>query len=322
MKKRLTYLILVTFTFSVTLLAQNNYEAKYTATAPTIDGSSQDTCWTNASWHPIDQLWLGAQPTTADFSGKFKVRWDANKLYVLTEIVDDSLSDKTVDALTSYWEDDSWEIFVDENHSGGDHETNYNAFAYHVSKYFDVVDVGTDGAPHVYNSNLTARMTRSGNIYTWEASINVYTDAYVYGASNNPVASLVNNKIIGFAVAYSDNDGASTRDCFMGSETINAADKNVGYKTADVFGALKLVGNPLSVLGDNDGNVESNFSPNPAMDMIHLPENTEVKILDTYGHVLLRNEGKSTLDVSLLASGLYLVEITNQGKTTIKKMIK
>jgi len=245
MTHQLRFLLKTGLVLLLTLVAQlsvaRDYEAPRAQTAPVIDGVGSDACWALANWYYIDQTWLGSTPSAADFSGRFKVTWDANKLYILGEITDDVLSDKTAAPLVNYWEDDCFEVLLDEDKSGGDHERSYNAFAYHISTLLDAVDIGVDGNPHLFNDHVDVKWTKNGTVYTWEVAITVYTDAFVYGAENNPKANLTVNKQMGLALAYCDNDGGNSRDNFMGSEIVNGPDKNIAYKTADIFGTLTLV---------------------------------------------------------------------------------
>jgi glucose/arabinose dehydrogenase/PKD repeat protein len=219
----------------------NNYKATRAQTAPVIDGNGSDACWNSATWYDVNYLWLGVQPSSADFTGKFKVTWDANKLYVIAEITDDVLNDNYPNPTTSYWEDDTWEIFLDENHSGGGHENTYNAFAYHISSIYDIVDSDL-GTARLFNNHATVTRTKTGNVYTWEAAFDVYTSAYVYAnGTSNPKATLTLGKMMGFSMAYCDNDGGTTRQSFIGSENVPGTNKNVAYINADVFGNLELV---------------------------------------------------------------------------------
>jgi len=236
-------LILLSLFISILSFAGNgnNYKAPRAQVAPTIDGNGSDACWTNAVWYDVNYLWLGVQPSAADFTGKFKVTWSANKLHVLAEITDDVLGDNYANPTSNYWEDDTWEIFLDENHSGGEHENNYNAFAYHFSTLGDIVDSDL-GTARLFNSHATVSRTKNGNVYTWEASFDVYTDAYIYAnGTANPKATLTLGKQMGFAMAYCDNDGGTTRQSFIGSENVPGTNKNVAYQNADVFGNLELV---------------------------------------------------------------------------------
>lgn len=219
----------------------NNYKAPRAQVAPVIDGNANDACWASATWYDVNYLWLGVQPTPADFTGKFKVSWDANKLYILAEITDDVLSDNYPSPTSNYWEDDTWEIFLDEDHSGGGHENNYNAWAYHISTLGDIVDSDL-GTARLFNNHATVSRTKNGTKYTWEASFDVYTDAYIYAnGTANPKALLTIGKTMGFAMAYCDNDGGTTRQSFIGSENVPGTNKNVAYQNATVFGNLELV---------------------------------------------------------------------------------
>lgn len=237
--------LLIAFSFVISLAAfagnGNNYQAPRAQIAPTIDGNGSDACWTNATWYDVNYLWLGVQPSAADFTGKFKVTWNANKLFVLAEITDDVLNDNYASATSNYWEDDTWEIFLDENHSGGEHENNYNAFAYHISTLGDIVDSDL-GTPRLFNAHATVSRTKNGTTYTWEAAFDVYKDTYVYAnGTSNAKATLTLGKQMGFAMAYCDNDGGTTRQSFIGSENVPGTNKNVAYINADVFGNLELV---------------------------------------------------------------------------------
>src|SRR4030042_2943211 len=85
----------------------------------TIDGQATEECWVNAGWHAIDQVWIPYNATMkeGDFEGRFKVAWDELYLYILVEVIDDSLSDDHANPLTNWWDDDCLEIFIDENRS-------------------------------------------------------------------------------------------------------------------------------------------------------------------------------------------------------------
>ena len=183
------------------------YDAPKAAVAPVIDGNGSDACWTSAYWYNMNQTWIGSAPTPADFSGRFKVSWDKNKIYLLAEITDDVLNDSHTDPLDRYYDDDALEILLDENKSLGGHEKSYNAFAYHVSSLLDVVDVDVSGNAKLFNDHMEVKYFKSGNVYIWECAINIYTDQFKYGALANPVVELVAGKKLGFSLAYCDNDG-------------------------------------------------------------------------------------------------------------------
>jgi len=217
------------------------YEAPKAAKAPVIDGISNDTCWANAPWADIKYLWLGKQPTPENFSGRYKIVWTPEKLYYLVEITDDILSDTHPNPLVDYYKDDTLEIFLDEDHSGGDHANNYNAVAYHIAKDYNVVDLDTKGNPRLFNNNLTMKRTDKGSLHTWEIAVNVYNDQYDENSNSNTPVTLNASKNMGYALAYCDNDGGNDRDAFLGSIDIPGTDKNIAWSNADVFGTLKLL---------------------------------------------------------------------------------
>ena len=220
-----------------------DYYAPRAAEAPTINGQADEDCWDQADWAEINYLWLGnAEADPQDFSGKYKIVWTAEKLYFLFEITDNVLSDIYNDPLDRYYMDDCLEIFVDEDHSGGDHQCNYNAFAYHIALDYQAVDLGISCNPRLLTDHLDIMRTSSGNRHTWEIGMNVYTDAYneVLGL-NSSKAELQADKSIGYATAYCDDDGQGVREHFYGSVDIPGEDKNVAWHDASVFGTVLLV---------------------------------------------------------------------------------
>jgi hypothetical protein len=217
------------------------YKALQASTAPTVDGIASETDWDLAVWAPINQLWLGAAYTAEDFQGRFKALWSPDKLYLLVEIVDDYLMDTHTNPLVSYWDDDCLEVFLDENKSGGDHQNNYNAFAYHVALDYNVADIGIDGQAHLYSDLLQVRRVTSGTTSIWEFAIPIYNDLFVYGATDNPTVQLSQGKKMGFMLAYCDADLSRQREDFIGSIMIQGTDKNVGWMNASVFGTMELV---------------------------------------------------------------------------------
>ena len=123
---------------------RSKYSAPQAAIAPTIDGIAMESVWSQAAWQELNHRWLGPEYSEDDFQGRYKIVWRGTKIYVLAEIIDDTLIDTHRDPLTQYWDDDCLEIFIDEDFSGGDHQFNHNAFAYHVSLDNQTIDIGTN----------------------------------------------------------------------------------------------------------------------------------------------------------------------------------
>lgn len=214
-------------------------EVKKTLTPPKIDGKAIENNWNMAKWHMLDQNWVGEAYSHDDFNGRYKLSWDNDALYILVEIKDDVLYDQTKDPLKLWWNDDCIEVFVDEDNSGGLHQFNHNAFAYHVALNGDVVDLATNKEPTLYNEHIISAKTTKNDVTTWEMSIKLYNDQYL-DAKKNTSSTLTRNKKVGFALAYCDNDGSTERENFIGSVFVPGEDKNQGWINADIFGTLVL----------------------------------------------------------------------------------
>jgi len=220
--------------------SSGDYYAPKTQGAITIDGLGTEESWSKAMWKDIKYRWLGPEYSPQDFQGRYKITWDENQIYYLVEIVDNVISDQHKDPFDNWWEDDCLELFIDEDASKGNHQYTHNAFAYHITLDYDVVDLGADHKPHLYNKDIQVKRTKKGNLYTWEVAMKVFPDSYKEDAQNVPV-KLFKGKKMGFAVSYNDNDGTGVRENFIGSIDIKGEDKNQGWIDAGVFGKLELI---------------------------------------------------------------------------------
>lgn len=221
-------------------------DVPYTTQAPVIDGINNETQWQKSTWYPLKYLLVGSQPTPNDFSGRYRLLWNEEFLFLQAEITDDIIFDQHADPLHLYWDDDCLEIFIDEDASGGDHQYNHNAFAYHVALDNQAVDIGQNKQPQLYNDHLISRWQRSSeqpNKLVWEVALRLYPDTYQDDKPSSPVV-LTPQKQIGFMLAYCDNDGSQHREHFMASVDVKPVngDKNLGWIDASVFGKLTLVG--------------------------------------------------------------------------------
>lgn len=214
--------------------------AKFTDKAPKIDGDSSDGTWKDQKWFPINNIWLGKAHTKEDFEGRFKLSWDKDKLYLLVEITDDILIDQYEKWDSAWWNDDCVEIFIDEDNGDDLHQFNHKAFAYHVAlNCKDVVDLGPDQKPHLYNDHIKAAKKTVGKTTVWEFAIDVYDDKYVDGQKNKTV-KLKKDKVMGFCLNYCDNDSSPERENFISSIPVAGEDKDLGWKDAKVFNDLIL----------------------------------------------------------------------------------
>jgi hypothetical protein len=240
-------------------LAANNYDAYRAFSAPVIDGIANEASWEAATWAPIDQLWTGRQPSSTNCTARFKSCWSGSKIYILMEVVDDVLVNwNPKDPLKNYPSNDCPEIFLDEDGSGGEHARSFNAFAYHISTLYDVVDMDIDGDPKLFNNHIEVKRSSTGSTYLWEMAVTVYTDKYVYEQSDNEIANLFVGKVLGFSAAYNDSDlRFETREAMLGSAKIEPwtcsglgyadAGTNCSWQTASVFGKMTLRDLPLEL---------------------------------------------------------------------------
>jgi hypothetical protein len=219
---------------------RSNYLAPRAAEAPAIDGIGDEAIWQMAAWRELEHRWLGPEYSPDDFQGRYKVAWSGTRIYILAEIIDDTLLDIYRDPLVQYWDDDCLEIFIDENFSGGDHQYNHNAFAYHMSLDNRAIDIGTDRQPRDYSHHVDSRWRQSGDKVVWELAIDVYSDAYQDDSDNNIPVVLQPGKVMGLMIAYCDNDGSELRENFIGSEFVPGEQRDRGWIDAGVFGSLTL----------------------------------------------------------------------------------
>ena len=217
-----------------------NYYAPYAKESPKVDGISDESIWESAKWQNLDQLWLGPEFSKNDFQGRYKVVWTKSKLYLMAEIVDDILIDSHRNPLTQYWDDDCLEIFLDEDFSGGEHQYNHNAFAYHMSLDNQAIDIGTNKLAQNYSHHVESAWKQQGDTVIWEVSFDIYTDQYQDSADDNKPIELTTGKIMGLMVAYCDNDGSELRENFIGSESAIGGAPDRGWIDAGMFGKLIL----------------------------------------------------------------------------------
>lgn len=239
-------LFIVLFALAITPVYGNETQKpiRFTPESPIIDGQIDSEIWANIEWHSMNHVWIGEDPTPQDFSGAFKLIWDTQKLYLLARITDDRLVDQHPNPLTQYWDDDCLEIFIDPNQSGGNHLNNHNAFAYHIALDNQVVDMGLDGQPRLFD-HVTSRWQRNQqNEIIWEAAITLYPETYNEHQSetHKPLALSPQMKI-GFMLAYCDNDKGNGREHFVGSNDITPVNgtKNRGYIDASTFERWQLI---------------------------------------------------------------------------------
>nr|AXS01413.1 glucose sorbosone [uncultured bacterium] len=239
----------------------DDYTAYFVTTPPVIDGNGNDAAWENAKWQPISYEWMYTSPysrvkSPQDFSGRFKLVWTADRLYVLAEIIDDIISTTRLGNPYDHPEnDDCFEIFIDEDASGGNRTSGggNNFFAYHLSfGGVNVADYVGGSGPGIQNGmilrnshfNYAVGKNEAANTYTWEIEMKVYDSSYPLRSNPDlPPVTLTEGKIMGFAVAYCDADAKNTREHFIGSMYVrgnNDNARNTSYLNSTQYAKLYL----------------------------------------------------------------------------------
>ena len=255
-------------------LGNDDFTAYFVETPPIIDGNGDDAAWAKAKWQDIKYAWMyqppkslptgavvasdGTIPKTDDFSGRFKVVWTADRLYILAEIIDDILYTPAAIPTQSPEKNDCLELFIDENASGGfrNSDGGNNFFTYHMN--FDGVNVADwiGNRNELRNSHLNYKIDKNDTTHTyiWETEMKVYNGSYPLDSTPDTAPlTLTDGKKMGFAAAYCDNDKDAhsnnptqigDRDHFIGSMFVTGStdnERNVAYQNSTQYAKLYLV---------------------------------------------------------------------------------
>ena len=201
------------------------------ASAPAIDGTV-DAVWDDARGNAIENVISGTVTDESDLSGSWKALWDADNLYYLVEITDDS---KSSDNEAPY-NDDSAEIYIDaENNGNSDREGapeqceyGENTFQLTFDPETGAVEAGFCSVDNTTGIDFTVTETDEG--YRLEAAL-PWSTLGVEPASGD---------IVGTDVHANDDDDGGERDGKIAwSDTEDDA-----YRFPDVFGDATLAGQP------------------------------------------------------------------------------
>jgi hypothetical protein len=309
-------------------LPPGRYDAPYTGLPIVPDGQPRESGWAQAPWTDLAYEWKPNTPRAAktDFEGRFKVLWDESHLYFLFEIFDDSLSDVISDPLQDYWKDDCLEIFLDEDQSGGEHRNSHQAFAYHLSKLGDAIDIDTDGQPAFFNDHLQLGLTSEGDRHYWEVALKVYDDSYDHSSSQNQPVTLLAGKSLGLGAAYCDDDGGGIRENFIGWQYQGQG----SFREADRLRTLQLSDRAVrldsaSYAPDTTTSVQSlaghlyRLFPNPTRQRLRLEgpglDQARLRLTDPQGQEIglsppvFQSAGELELHLPELPAGIYVLQL-------------
>lgn len=229
------------FSNSVISQADGEFRAHKTRSQITIDGYSKDSIWASLDWYSMNYKWMGETVDTTDYSGKFKLAWNSQYLFVLVEVIDDHLNPTLENGIENYWKGDYVEVFIDEDKSGGNHQFNHQAFAYHISTEGHAIDKSSSKETIFFDDHVEVKRSQIGNKHLWEMAIKLFDNTFDEKSNDNSPVEIVKQKRIGFSIAYGDNDGNNSRENFMGSKEVHGNNNDEGYINSDVFGSILFV---------------------------------------------------------------------------------
>jgi len=334
-------LIFLSFSFSTLSAIEGVYNAPKVDNPPVIDGMGTDDCWQKASWAPIANVWIGSAVSSADYSGKFKVVWTPERLYVLVEVVDDSLSCQKVFDINNIYNYDCVEVFIDENRSRGTYSGTYQAFAYHTDTTGHICYARGNYGWERLDDHINMKVKKvAAHTYNWEFEIKIFDDSYASNKTNIPV-SLTVGKSMGWSVAYNDNDAGTARQSMFGSKYIDGTDKNISYFNSSAFGDINLVfpadtGTTILhtgvVIRPESNSLECFVLNNENKVRLTFNNSTtgiyQIQVFDITGKMVASKEMLKTqqvqdenIDAASLHPGIYLVRATGAGKVYTSKVI-
>jgi endo-1,4-beta-xylanase len=262
-------------------------QAKASYGTPVIDGKV-DSIWSKADIIKIDQYqqaWKGA-------SGVAKALWDENNLYLLIQVEDDQLNNSNQNP----WEQDSVEIFVDQNNGKTPFYEEDNDGQYRIS-FDNVATFNPDSIAEGFESETSI----SGTNYNIEVKI--------------PLKAITprRNTKIGFDVQINDAKDGSR----ISAAAWNDA-SGTGYMDTSVFGELILVGVTDPGTGGSGGSSGKESSGKDTTGETETPKGSESP--DTSAvEVTVSEDGKATAKVSESAFVEAVKKVENE---TVKIEVK
>ena len=177
--------------------------------SPSIDGEV-DEIWSKAVVVRPRHISNGVMT-----SAKFRGLWDDNALYVLAEIKDDQLSDQSANT----YEQDSFEIFIDESNN--------------KSKEYGLDDM------HYRVNYKNVRTADDGDLERFYTRTKVVEDGYIVEARVALQSVPTNGTVLGIELQVNEAKGAQR----IG--TINVFDAtNTAWEDTSKFGEVLLIGRP------------------------------------------------------------------------------
>jgi hypothetical protein len=298
---------------------------KVTGDTIIIDGNLEESIWTDLPKINIAQVYKGEyHKGPQDCSGYFQIAWNEDGLYVAVTVTDDSTN--VTGPQGADWAWDMVEMYFDMNVGNLQDKVGASAGKGH----YQIAGLAKDGINNWKTASKYAYKT-NGSKYVKETFASW---ADLKNVSDNVVAP-ANNMQLGFDVYIIDNDRDSTasgrqfRDRLVWS---NWGDINENWNNMDDAGVIKLsttaienVYNPFSSITEVKSLGNAVVYPNPAKDVLYIrnvSEKVVVRIFSVEGKIMMQsNEGATSINISSLQQGIYLIRISDQGQETINRIV-
>ena len=277
-----------------------------TSTPPVTDGNI-DAIWMNekvVSFEATNVL-VGTGFKKSDLSGRAKMLWDDDYVYLLAEVAD---AVKKNDSQNTY-EDDNVEFYFDINNAK---TTTYDAndvqysFAWNDGTTVGVLPVSRSIKDIIYS------IADTDTGYTVEVRIPWTT---LQGTPADDMA-------IGFDFMINDDDDGGGRD---GKLSWNAA-ADQAWQDASYFGTIMLEESEVLASMKEPENLRSvSIFPNPAKKELFvkgMDREFEYQIVDITGKLQLSGRSQNEIPIENLSQGVYMLNITDGMKSTNFNFIK
>ena len=194
----------------------------HTNIAPSIDGAI-DEMWDLAPAQNIANVNIGSVSSSSDLSATWRGLWTGEALCLLIDVTDESLRN---DSGSSWWDDDTIEIYIDSDNSKYGSYDGVNDYQYGFRYNDGTIHIGQHSIVNTQGIVFVQNQTSTG--YRLELSIPWTT------LNSNPVSG----QVIGIDVSIDDDDNGGGRDAQIAWNDTTAT----GWFNPSVFGEATLIG--------------------------------------------------------------------------------
>lgn len=292
--------------------------AKPTAGAITLDAAGDDAGWADAVWNNIDVIFKGEASgflNAADLTAKFKVAFDAQKVYFLFDVTDDNIAQDPL----AHWAGDKVEVYfggLNEDYDNAAGAAAVGARQFAIKAQYDKTSLGENGSAN-YKPASDALET-DGVDYEYQET----ATGYILEMSIDRAIALegvVDNATIDFDVCIADNDeiGAAVR-----SRKSWFNDGEITELWSSMLGAGKLTLEAPSAVSTVKAEAPAYVSNGY---LIAKSQNqVNIEIYNTNGKRILLANGVNQVNLNSLSTGVYLSKIysTNGNVLGVYRFIK